>query len=383
MYKIAEFGRMIGDSIRTPAYIEALRKAVTPGCVVLDIGTGTGIFALVSCQFEARQVYAIEPNPAIQIAKEVAEINGFIDRIKFIQGFSTEIDLPEKVDVIVSDLRGVLPLFGKHISAIIDARQRFLAPGGRLIPQSDTLWGAIVESPELYQEFSAPWADKTYGFDLNPARKRIINSWGLVPNGFSHKMFLTDEKCWGEIEYANIKDCNLHSSLQWTVNCPGTAHGIALWFDATLAPGITYTTSPKAARLVYGNAFMPLKVPVELAAGDQVSIKIQADLVDGSYVWSWTTQVTDSQNPDQIKATFKQSTFFSKPISLESLRKSAESYIPQLNNAGKIDFWILRQMDEGMTIGTLAQQLKNRYPDQFRTYKEALMQVGKLSQQYS
>ena len=34
----------------------------------------------------------------------------------------------------------------------MDARQRFLAPGGRLIPQEDTLWAAVVELPEVYEK---------------------------------------------------------------------------------------------------------------------------------------------------------------------------------------------------------------------------------------
>mgnify|MGYP001184895145 CR=1 FL=1 len=72
---------MIADRVRMDAYVRALRQAVVPGSVVIDIGTGTGIFAMLACQFGARRVYAIEPDDAIQVAREIAAANGFADRI--------------------------------------------------------------------------------------------------------------------------------------------------------------------------------------------------------------------------------------------------------------------------------------------------------------
>src|SRR5687767_7733786 len=115
MYNISNYGSMIADTVRMNAYAEALRRAVKPGGIVLDIGTGTGIFALLACQFGAQRVYALEPNENIQVAKLLAKDNGFSDRIEFIRDVSTNITLSEKADVIISDLRGMLPLYEKHI----------------------------------------------------------------------------------------------------------------------------------------------------------------------------------------------------------------------------------------------------------------------------
>ena len=132
MYSVGAYGEMIGDSIRMRAYTQALRDAVKPGSVVLDIGTGTGIFAMLAAQFGARRVYAIEPSDAIQVARDIAAASGCADRIEFIQDISTKVTLPERVDVIISDLRGVLPLHERHIPSIVDARERFLAPEGQV-----------------------------------------------------------------------------------------------------------------------------------------------------------------------------------------------------------------------------------------------------------
>ena len=166
LYRMAWYGQMISNQARFSPYVNALRQAVTPDSVVLDIGTGTGIFALLACQFGARRVYAVEPANAIHLARKMANTNGYADRIVFLQALSTQLTLPEPADIIVSDLRGAFPLFHNHIPTIIDARQRLLAPDGILIPQRDTLWAAVVCVPEFYQELTSAWQENVYDLDL-------------------------------------------------------------------------------------------------------------------------------------------------------------------------------------------------------------------------
>ena len=49
MYSIMGFGAMIEDKGRMNAYVSALKATVKNGDVVVDIGTGTGIAALLAC----------------------------------------------------------------------------------------------------------------------------------------------------------------------------------------------------------------------------------------------------------------------------------------------------------------------------------------------
>src|SRR5258706_10546934 len=148
MYSVNGYGEMIADQVRMDAYVSALRNAITPDSVVLDIGTGPGVFAVLACKFGAKRVYAIEPADAIQLAREFSAANGCSEKIVFFQDLSTRVSLPERADVIISDLRGVLPFFQQHIGSIVDARRRFLAPRGVLIPQLDSLWAAVVKAPK-------------------------------------------------------------------------------------------------------------------------------------------------------------------------------------------------------------------------------------------
>jgi type I protein arginine methyltransferase len=177
MYSLHFYGEMIANAPRIEPYVEALRRSVTPDSVVLDLGCGQGLFALLACRFGARCVYAVEPDNVINIAREAAAANGCADRIEFFQSLSTEVALPEPATIIISDLRGVLPFFQQHIPSIIDARERLLAPGGVLIPRRDLLWATIVETPEQYGEIVGPWRDQFFGIDLSAGLSRITNTW--------------------------------------------------------------------------------------------------------------------------------------------------------------------------------------------------------------
>src|SRR5690349_5202119 len=177
MYSLNFYGEMIADAGRIEPYVEALRRAVRPDSVVLDLGGGPGLFALLACKFGARRVYAVEPANVINIAREAAAANGFADRIEFFQSLSTDVTLPERATIIISDLRGVLPWFQQHIPAIIDARQRLLAPGGVLIPGRDLLWAALVEATDEHKKLLAPWQERKFEIDLSAGVSRITNTW--------------------------------------------------------------------------------------------------------------------------------------------------------------------------------------------------------------
>ena len=383
MYSIFEYGGMIKDSVRMSAYIETLRRTVTPESIVLEIGTGTGIFALIACQLGARKVYAIEPNnAAIRVAQDIARVNGYGDKIEFIQSLSTEINLPEKVSIILSDLRGTLPLFQNHIPVIVDARKRFLSPNGVLIPQQDTLWACVVEAPEFYRDkYSSPWDDKPYGFEMKSARRFTTNTWHRYK--VKPEELFVESQCWSTLDYNTREDPDVKGELNWTVARTGVAHGLSVWFDATLAEGIGFSNAPDQIGSVHGEAFFPFSFPVNLSEGDTVSVTLRADLVGNDYIWRWHTQIFAQDNPAQVKTNFKQSTFFGQPLSLKQLRKLAEGYEPKLNSEGKIVQLTLQLMSENKTLGDIAKQLTHELPQRFSSPQEALTYVGKISQKYS
>ena len=385
MYSIADYGEMITDEIRMDPYVYALKAAIGPDSVVLDIGTGTGIHALLACKFGARKVYAVEPNEAIHLAQELARANGFADRIEFIQNISTRVILPEKADVIVSDLRGVLPLYEGHIPSIIDARQRHLAPGGVLIPRRDTLSVALVEAPSVYDEIIKPW-NYPYGLAMEEAKQLVLNSWvEESTDTFSKRNLLMESQIWTVLDYLSIDNPNVEPlNVTQKATRDGTAHGLWMWFDAKITDELCICNGPQSEKTakVYGCGFFPLLVPVVVNQGDMITLNIRADLIEEQYGWCWHTRIQSGDNPQAIKADFEQSTDLQGRLDSAVPHNQILNFRPARSQAGEIDHFILEKMDGRHTIDQIARQVQEKYSARFKTQKEAQFYVNDLSQEY-
>ena len=371
---------MIADKVRTDAYARALRKAVGPESVVLDIGAGTGILSLLACQYGARKVYAVEPSDAINVARQIATDNGYADRIEFIQALSTEIDLPEKANVIVCDIRGTLVPFQQQVLSITDARQRMLTPEGVLIPQRDSLWAAVVEAPDAYNNIVDPWEKSRFELNMNAARRIVTNSW--IRMRASAEQLLSEPRCWAVIDYTTVDSPNLDAVVRFQVTRDGIGHGLQLWFDAELIDGVGFSNAPEQPELIYGAGFFPWSSPVPLASGDTVVVRLRANLSGDEYVWSWESEVY-SELTQRPKAHFRQSTFWDSPLSPERLKKRAGGHCPTLGDQGQIDKFILGRMDGLAANEDIARALMSHFPSRFRSLTEALARTCTLSEQYS
>lgn len=385
MYSIGDYGDMIADQLRMDPYVYALKAAVKLGSVVLDIGTGTGMHALLACKFGARKVYAIETNDAIHLARELALENGFADRIEFIQAISTQVSLPEKADVIVSDLRGVLPLHGQHISHIIDARSRFLAPGGVMIPRRDTIFVALVEAGAVYRDLTAPW-DYPYGVSMTAAEKVVLNDWSDEnPETFRKKSLLTEPQVWAEIDYWTVESPGVSPAhIIQPAARSGTAHGFLIWFDSEIAEGIQVSNHPGEEKVpkVYGCGFFPLLEPVAVLEGDTIMLDIQARYSRDHYSWNWHTKIFSGEERQEIKADFEQSTGFNKTMENAALNSRVLTLKPSRSETGDVDYFILGAMDGDQTIEQIANRVHKNFPVRFKTKHEAQQYVNTLSHDY-
>ncbi|HEV2197114.1 MAG TPA: 50S ribosomal protein L11 methyltransferase [Candidatus Acidoferrum sp.] len=381
MYSLGAYGSMIADRVRAEAYAEALRKTVRKGSVVVELGTGPGVFAVLACQLGASKVYAIEPAEIIQVAREVAAANACADRIMFFEQLSHRVALPTRADVMLSDLRGVLPLFQRHIPAIVDARQRFLGPGGTMIPRKDTVWAAIAEAPKPYGEIADPWDKNTLRQDLAPCRALAINNGQKVR--VSPEQLLTRHKLWATLDYATIETRDVQGSLGWTVERRGTGYGIVMWFDADLAEGIGFSNAPGAPETVYGSFFFPWTQPVRLEEGQSVCVSLEAKLVENDYVWRWTTRVEPLKGSTASPIHFEQSQLAGAVLSPEQLHRLASDHVPRLSDEGLLRRRAFELMDGKTTLEEIARKLVAEFPKRFSGWQQALSYAGLISQEFS
>lgn len=381
MYSLDAYGSMIADRVRVEAYAEALRKTVSKGSVVVEIGTGPGIFAVLACQAGAGSVYAIESGEIIQVAREVAAANGCADKIEFFEELSNRVTLPVRADVVLSDLRGVLPFFQRHIPAIVDARRRFLAPAGTMIPRKDLLWAAIVEAPKTYGELVDPWEQNPFGQNLSPARLLVVNNVQKVR--VNPDQLLTGYRLWTTVDYASIENHDARGNLAWTVERAGTGHGMLVWFDADLADGTSFSNAPGAPETIYGSLFFPWTRPVPLVAGQTVCASLAAKLMESEYVWRWTTRIEPIEEPGASLIHFEQAQLNGAVLSTTQLHKLAADYVPQLSEEGRMRRRTFELMDGKAPLEEIARRLATEFPQRFPTWLQALSYAGAVSQEYS
>lgn len=377
-YLVTSYGDMITCEPRMSAYAEALRQAITPGCRVIDIGAGSGIFSLLACQYGAGSVVAIEPDDSVEVLRASAIANGFSDRITIFQGISTAYT-GLRADVIISDLRGCLPLFEQHIPSIVDARERLLAPGGRLIPARDRLSVALVYDPEFYLPCIEPWLRNSFGVDLSVGHRFAVNNWRKA--SFTPVDLMAAPQQLLELDYTTITDPNISVNFDLTPEAPGETHGFLVWFDAELAPGIGYSNAPGEPEQVYGQTFFPFEGPITLAAGDRIAVTLHANLIDCAYVWSWTSRVWRAQAASPER-TYRQSTFLSKILTPDKLAKRSSEFVPPLTSAIAMDRHCLSLFDGQRSQGDIADALHAAFPDRFRNRVDALTHVTEITSRY-
>ena len=114
---------------------------------------------MLACRAGAKRVYAIEEGGMIEVARSLCEANGFTDRMRFIKGLSTQVTLPEPVDLVVADQIGHFGFEAGICEYFRDARARFLKPHGRMIPGRIDLHVAPVEHQALRNQHNLSGKD--------------------------------------------------------------------------------------------------------------------------------------------------------------------------------------------------------------------------------
>lgn len=294
---------MLRDHARVDAYRRALAACITPDSVVLDLGTGLGTFSILACKLGAKRVYAVDSADVISVAEDVARVNGMSERMRFVHAHATDVELPERVDVVVSDLAGALPLFEEHIPALIHARERLLEPGGVLIPQRARLFCAPVSSTDLSARMLEPWRSVA-GVDFSPAETMAMHTPHALKVEPHH--LAAEPLCWAELDFATIDSPNVSGTMQWQMTTSHVVHGVALWFESVLHDDITYSSGPWTQGSVHATMVLPLLEP---RVFETLRFTIDATLVGTRYVTTW--QANDGP---------RQSTFLAEPRSSASFR---------------------------------------------------------------
>jgi hypothetical protein len=265
---------MLYDEERMAKYSAAINQVIKKGDIVADIGTGTGLLAFLCLKAGAKRVHAIERSAAIDWAKQIADKNGFSDSIIFYKQDSRDCNLPEKVDVVVSELIGHIAFEEGMAESLFDAKERFLVTNGVMLPARVDLKVALVEENEVYPECIECWQD-IGGIDYSFMREEAVKACYLT--SLSHRHLLSEPKTFFKANFKEKCKLNLKESRSFNVCRSGKINGIALWFEAYLSSNVTLSSGPWS-RTHWKQCFAPVSTPMGVNRGDKVRIDINMQL---------------------------------------------------------------------------------------------------------
>lgn len=360
------------------AYTAAIARCVRPGDSVLDLGCGPGVFALLACKAGARRVYAIDMNSVVDFGRQLAAANGYGDQIIFMRGDSRQIHLPERVNVIISDVRGVVPFYAQCIDTLQDARDRFLAPGGHLVPSRDTLYAAVVELPKPYGSLAGAW-ESIPQLDLSSGLPLVLNT--VYRHQIKPEQLLSEARSWHVLDYQSDANRPAHGVLKLPITRNAIGHGIALWFTTQLLDGIGFSSEPQATEMIYGHLFLPWLKPIALEQGEVCTVELGAHSIGNDYVWSWETSVPARAGRPEMR--FVQSSFYGSLFPPSLLRKRATGFVPVLDEAGLAERWILQAMDGKQSLQDIATEAARLFPHIFRRADDAFNLAAEIAEKFS
>ena len=380
-YNFVNYCGMLTDKGRLDAYVKALKDTINEDSIVLDLGAGTGIFTVLACDFGAKKVYSVEVNPLIKLLGDVLKDKGYDSRVEIIQKLSTDIELDEKANLMVSDIHGGFPLFESSTETILDARDRLLTEDAILIPRKETIYFAVSNSEKIYDAQVTTYLQEFHGFSIPSAERLVFNRWTSAMS--KDEKLITDPAVFCEMEYASLDETSFQQEFEWTVNEDGTAHGLRGWFENELSDNNGVSNSIEIEDSTYSRPYFPLQKPVDLKKGDLVCALVSAKYEKGDYAWSWKTDFYEQGDKNKHITGYNQSVLASMFIEPEVVLKQSEYFVPNLNENAEIDMFILNSVDGEAMHGDIADAILEKFPKKFKKFEDALAYVAGLSQRYS
>jgi protein arginine N-methyltransferase 1 len=285
---------LLSDANRNRPLYRALKKTVTKDSSVLDIGSGTGIWAVAAAMLGAKRVVAIEEDLLlIGVIKDLAKENGVAERVEAIQGDSRRVQLGKEFDIVISETVGHL-VFDESIAAImIDARARFLKPGGILIPETVSLVAAAAHLKTRHGKLPAgiPMTDSSF-------ESLALN----IPIGLTNKarlQMITNPQELVRADFGNISATPDLGSLtaRWELPDARRVNCFAVWAEVTLINGVSITTR-------HTTSWFPMIYRIKPFEQERGEIEFRLALTSKSNYWTATLSRDQHQEVQSYSPAF-------------------------------------------------------------------------------
>ena len=280
---------MLSDRTRTEAYRHALElnPSLMNGATVLDVGCGTSVLSMFSARGGAAQVIAVDGSPEIaSVARKICAVNGFggepgdkiavvstkIEQLDELPGLKPENSEDGKVDVLVSEWMGYALLFESMLDSVLVARDKFLKPGGAILPDIANIYVAAGDQGSSGLDF---WGN-VYGFDMNTVGDslRQVALKEAVVRAVNPSHLISEEQKLLSLDLATMKASDQDFSADFILRAssgPRTCAALVLWFDTLFSDRycketpVDLPTGPYGPLTHWAQTVLELPVAVQMA----------------------------------------------------------------------------------------------------------------------
>lgn len=269
---------MLKDYHRTTSYRDAMwRNAyMFKGKVVLDVGCGTGILSMFAARAGARKVIGIDCSSVAVQARQIVQDNGFGDVITIIQGKVEELELDEKVDIIISEWMGYFLLYESMLNTVLYARDRWGTPDVKILPDHANMYACGITDPQYVDQKFEVWRNVS-GLDYSYF-KRLSYIEPLIDT-VQQDQIITDIVPFFSFDINKVMEEELSFTSTFTLEAQQAdmIHAISVHFDTPFYAGhdpVVLNTSPLVPPTHWRQTVLYLFHPLMMKRGEKANFKM-------------------------------------------------------------------------------------------------------------
>uniref|UniRef100_K3WWL9 type I protein arginine methyltransferase n=1 Tax=Globisporangium ultimum (strain ATCC 200006 / CBS 805.95 / DAOM BR144) TaxID=431595 RepID=K3WWL9_GLOUD len=235
---------MLQDHVRTSTYERAMLEnaADFANKVVLDVGTGSGILAFFALKAGAKRVYAVELSGMADCARELMAHNALNDRIVVIKGKMETVQLPEQVDIVISEPMGFFLVHERMLETFVNAGRKWRrtdSPSFKMFPSIGTMFVSPFSDDSIYREQMSKvafWQQRDfYGLDLSAMHARAVENHFSQPvvGYFPSEILISATPVQHVLDFKDITADELHTfdiPFRFVIDKTAIMNGLGCWF---------------------------------------------------------------------------------------------------------------------------------------------------------